>query len=61
MQAQWSIAQMLGYLRTWSACKLYADKFSEDPVAAIESTLVKVWGSGARRVTWPVTLAACQF
>ena len=61
MQAQWRVGQMLGYLRTWSACKLYTDQHGNDPVAAIEATLVKVWGNDACTVTWPVTLAACQF
>lgn len=58
MQAQWTLAQFLGYLRTWSATRLYRDRVGRDPVEPLGSELVRHWGDreAARRVTWPLSL-----
>ncbi|MDX1509219.1 MAG: class I SAM-dependent methyltransferase [Woeseiaceae bacterium] len=32
MSANWTAADMLGYLRTWSACERYEKHYGEDPV-----------------------------
>lgn len=60
MRVDWSVQRMLGYLRTWSACKRYIDERGEDPVSIIEPELTKAWG-GVRPVSWPVTVVACRF
>lgn len=54
MSSDWRSADMLGYLRTWSACKRYAAEKGSDPVALLESQLVAAWGDQKRRVIWPM-------
>jgi SAM-dependent methyltransferase len=61
MQVDWNIQDMLGYLRTWSACKRFGKKRGKDPVSIIEPALTAAWGSTIRQVRWPVTMKACRF
>jgi SAM-dependent methyltransferase len=56
MSADWFVADMLGYLRTWSACNRYEADKGSDPVLTIEDDLIAAWGDGARRVSWPMKL-----
>ena len=56
MHAKWGVDDILAYLRTWSAVKRYEAANGEDPVTAIEAAMRKAWGSGAKKVTWPLTL-----
>lgn len=56
MRQAWQVDDMLGYLRTWSACKRYAAAQGSDPVAQVEAALVDAWGPGVRHVVWPLTL-----
>lgn len=61
MRADWSVAQALGYFRTWSASQRYLAQRGADPLRSIEAGLRRAWGSGRRTVTWPITLkAACK-
>lgn len=54
MALDWKIDEMLGYLRTWSACKRYEAARGADPVADLSAALTDAWGTGSRRVTWPL-------
>ncbi len=56
MIADWRVGDMLGYLRTWSACKRYEAANDSDPVAQIEAALMAAWGEGTLRVSWPLHL-----
>ena len=58
MSANWRIGDMLGYLRTWSACNRYRKERGTDPVSLIGTALGDAWGDDIRKVTWPVTLLA---
>lgn len=60
MQVRWSSDEMLGYLRTWSACQHYENEHGEDPVSRIEAELGSAWGDGDRLVTWPLRLRVCR-
>lgn len=60
MSLDWTAADMLGYLRTWSAVKRYEAALGSDPVAEIEAALHDAWGSGRRRVSWPLKLKISQ-
>jgi len=52
---QWNIAQVAGYLRTWSGVKHYQQKENQDPVSMIMDDLKKAWGSDElREVRWPI-------
>jgi ubiquinone/menaquinone biosynthesis C-methylase UbiE len=56
MQENWTVDQLLGYIRTWSASKRYQKDRGADPVSLHESTLRNAWGVSTRTVTWPLTL-----
>jgi hypothetical protein len=56
MTTQWAADDMLGYLRTWSACQHYTRRHGEDPVALIENELRAAWGRDQRTVRWPLTV-----
>ena len=56
MTARWTVDDMLGYLRTWSACQRYRSEHGSDPVGSIEDDLRDAWGMAAQTVRWPLTL-----
>jgi len=60
MHLDWTVADMLGYLRTWSACKRYRADRGDDPVAHIEADLRAAWGAARRPVSWPLTVRVVQ-
>jgi SAM-dependent methyltransferase len=60
MKIDWSIEEMLGYLRTWSASQRYLKDRGSDPVALIEDRLRAVWREGSREVTWPLNIKIGQ-
>ena len=49
MRKQWTVADLLGYLRTWSATRRYLEARGEDPVALVEPDLRAVWGGPPER------------
>lgn len=58
MELDWSLDQLLDYLRSWSATARYRQAKGEDPVAALDRQLRPHWGAAERRVTWPLALRA---
>lgn len=60
METDWNLAQLLGYLRTWSATNRYLTDKGEDPVFLIEEELGEIWGEPevSQRVSWPLSLTA---
>lgn len=57
LEKQWSIEQVLGYLRSWSAVQRYARDRQHDPVELIESELRQVFGAEqSRTICWPLNL-----
>lgn len=56
MSLNWRVADMLGYLRTWSACKRYELQHRSDPVAEIEQDLCRAWQDETRLVIWPLAI-----
>ena len=58
MREDWTQAQFLGYLRSWSATARYVDARGVDPVAELEAVMSPVWGDPqrARTVSWPLSL-----
>jgi SAM-dependent methyltransferase len=58
MEADWNLAQLGGYLSTWSAVSRYRAERGEDPLPAITHSLAEVWGSPStvRRIRWPLAL-----
>ncbi len=55
MEAQWNLAQVMGYLNTWSAVKEYRKDMGDCPVAEIAEEMKAAWGTSdtTRLVQWP--------
>jgi ubiquinone/menaquinone biosynthesis C-methylase UbiE len=57
METQWSLAELLGYLSTWSATNRYAKQTGKNPIEPLAMELAKHWQNGAnRRIVWPLTV-----
>ena len=59
MVETWTLARMLGYLRTWSAVSRYREAHGADPVIALGRALESLWGSSGdheKAVRWPVAM-----
>jgi ubiquinone/menaquinone biosynthesis C-methylase UbiE len=56
MVAEWSVENLLGYLRTWSATQRYIAAEKTDPLVQTETQLREVWGNDPRRAVWPLTV-----
>jgi SAM-dependent methyltransferase len=60
MRCDWTLAQYLDYLRSWSASQRCLRETGRDAVAEIAGPMQAAWGDPEqpRRVTWPLTLLA---
>lgn len=60
MEARWTLAQLAGYLGTWSAVGRYRAATGTDPLPAFVEALAPAWGdAGARQlVRWPLEVRA---
>jgi SAM-dependent methyltransferase len=60
MFTEWSLAQLLGYIGTWSAVARCREVTGIDPLAELAGRLVPLWGdpSARRRVEWPLSVRA---
>jgi SAM-dependent methyltransferase len=60
LEVRWSLWQLTGFLRSWSATSRYVAQHRRDPVTAVERALGKEWGNPdeARVVRWPIHLRA---
>jgi len=58
MNANWTMEELLGYLRSWSATQGFMAARGEDPLDQISGELRSIWGNRRRRrrVTWPLIL-----
>ena len=58
MNANWTMEELLGYLRSWSATQGFMAARGENPLKQIMGDLRIIWGNPARRrrVTWPLIL-----
>lgn len=61
MQADWSLAALLGYLDTWSATRRYLMDKGRHPLVQVQARLTRAWaGAGTRTVTWPLFMRASR-
>jgi ubiquinone/menaquinone biosynthesis C-methylase UbiE len=58
MQTTWTVDEILGYMRTWSASRRYMDDTGTDPTLNHADELRALWGAERRTVRWPITLRA---
>ncbi len=57
LRTDWDLAQVIGYVGTWSAVRRYVDDVGADPLPALESALEPYWpAGGTRRLHWPIHL-----
>lgn len=58
LRARWTLAELTGYLRTWSATASYIERHGLDPVSELEGALAAEWGDPAdhREIRWPLHL-----
>lgn len=58
MTAEWRLADLLGYLGTWSAVKRCREATGRDPLAGVAGPLGEAWGEPEtpRPVRWPLHL-----
>lgn len=53
---QWSLAQLQGYLSTWSAVHKFKTNTSVDPVPALMEKIAPLWDGDWHKVTFPLFL-----
>jgi SAM-dependent methyltransferase len=60
IEANWTVEQLLGYLRTWSAVQRYEQQQGHDPVRHLEPALRQAWADTKRPrfVHWPLHFLA---
>ena len=60
LEHAWTLAELAGYLRSWSATLRLQAAAGGDPVAAVEAALRPLWGApdARRAVRWPVSMRA---
>jgi SAM-dependent methyltransferase len=60
LEMRWTLSELAGYLRTWSATGRYVAEHGFDPVIQLEESLSKDWGDPGqpRIVTWPLHIRA---
>lgn len=58
LRVSWTLAQFLGYLRTWSAAQRYQATTGTDPFLEFAGRLALLWGDGVHQVEWPVSMLA---
>lgn len=55
LQLDWSLDDLLGYLRTWSAVQRYLSVRHQDPVTEWQAEFASAWGENASLVvSWPL-------
>jgi SAM-dependent methyltransferase len=56
MESRWTLDQLLGYLRTWSAVRRYQSERGSDPVVATGEALLPLWGEreSVKTIRWPM-------
>jgi len=60
IECQWTLVELAGYMRTWSATAAYIAEHGGDPVAPVERTLAEHWGppGSVHFVRWPIYIRA---
>ncbi|MDH5282453.1 MAG: class I SAM-dependent methyltransferase [Gemmatimonadota bacterium] len=58
IEMRWSLAQLLGYVRSWSAVARCRQREGRDPVDELAAAIAPDWGEPSvfRRITWEIAL-----
>jgi SAM-dependent methyltransferase len=62
LSVEWPLAQLLGYVSSWSATARYRAATGGDPVVLLEHALAPLWGQPTRLMTvrFPLTMLAAR-
>ena len=58
MTAEWTAADCIGFLNTWSSVSRYREETGTDPLEAFVGPIREAWGKGVRTARWPLILRA---
>ena len=60
IETAWTLHQLLGYLRTWSAAKRWQQVHGADPIDIVQPELLRRWGDPElqRTIRWPLHFLA---
>ena len=60
MERVWTLTELAGYLRSWSATVRYTEQNAVNPVLQFEADMRAIWGDPivSRRLHWPFTIRA---
>ena len=60
LEMRWTLPELAGYLRTWSATARYVEDRGRDPVTDVERSLAAAWGDpdAPRLIRWPLYIRA---
>ncbi len=59
LEEDWTLAQYIGFLRSWSGTQRLIAARGEEPIIAFERSLAEAWGPAPRRaVRWPMFVRA---
>lgn len=63
IEGDFSLARLIGYVRTWSAVGRFIHAKGHDPTEELARELAGLWGSAesTRRISWPITMRAGRF
>jgi SAM-dependent methyltransferase len=58
MEEEWNLAELLGYIGTWSATQRFRETLGRDPLDQLAGEIAPLWGDPAstRRIRWPLSL-----
>jgi SAM-dependent methyltransferase len=58
MEVEWNLADLVGYLGTWSAAQQFEKTQGVNPLLRIEQALISAWQEDEKKrtITWPVYL-----
>jgi hypothetical protein len=62
MAVEWNLAELSGYLSSWSAVDRYRKAVGSDPVPHFVAQIAPLWGDPAARraIRWPMALRVAR-
>jgi SAM-dependent methyltransferase len=62
IEMRWTLADLIGYLHSWSGAQTYWDAHEIDPFETIRADLATAWNNADQReVRWPLSVRAGRF
>ncbi len=56
IRLQWTLDDLLAYLRTWTATRYLAQADNRDPTLPLGEALKPAWGEGTHEIVWPIAM-----